>query len=610
MKKLWAGIGAALFVAAVTGGTWVVALDSYLSDLHERGQRTQDLTVTALDSELQRFRVMPRLLSDTGIFQALTLTPNPERVAAANELLERVNAVSGALDTYVLDSEGLTLAASNWSESYSFVGKNYAYRPYFYEAMEGRLGVFFALGIASNKRGIYFGSAIRAGRVPIGVVVVKVDVEAIERTWEDSPNVNYLADANGVIFMANKPGLRLRSLGPLSPEARERIAKTRQFSDQKVEELPLLEEQSFGNWTLLRPKDDAWLYFGFRAQEFLKISRDLPSLELQANILVDTTEARESARLAAGVAGLIALVATLLLAIVYVRRKSLLDRRAYEARALAELEQRVVERTQALTQANSQLVGEVAERKAAEAALRQAQDELVQANKLKALGQLSAGISHELNQPLSAIGSYAENARIFLDRDRPSEAQDNLGKIADLTQRMARIIKNLRSFARKEGEPAVEVAFDAIVEQALQLLEKPLEEGAVEVIWQRPLQPVFVFGGEVRLQQVLVNILTNALDAMEGQDHKKIEISLGAEPDQGVVEIRDNGPGLTRETEEKLFDPFYSTKAMDKGPGLGLGLSISYGIVQSFNGTIRGFNHPDGGTVFRISIPQKARRAA
>lgn len=610
MKKLWAGLGAALLVMTVVGGTWYFALDRYLADLYERGQRTQDLTVAALESELQRFRVMPRLLSDTGIFQALTLAPNPARVAAANELLEKVNAVSGALDTYVLDSKGLTLAASNWSERYSFVGKNFAYRPYFHDAMQGRLGVFFALGVMSNKRGIYFGSAVRAGPEATGAVVVKVDVEAIERSWEDSPNITYLVGPNGVIFMSSKPGLRLRSIGPLSLESRRRIAETRQFADLTIEELPALEQSSLGRWTLLRPNDEAWLYFGFRAKEMLQITRDLPSLNLKANILVDTRSARESARLAGGLAGLLAVVATLLVAIIYVRRRALADRLAYEARALAELEKRVVERTRALTQANSQLLDEVVERKAAEDALRQAQDELVQANKLKALGQLSAGISHELNQPLSAIGSYAENARIFLDRDRQADAQTNLRKIADLTQRMARIIKNLRAFARKEGEPAFEVSFGAIVDDALQLLEKRLEESGAAVVWSPPARPVLVFGGEVRLQQVLVNIVTNALDAMEGQDDKRIEISLTEELGQGVVEIRDHGPGLDREAAEKLFDPFYSTKSLEKGPGLGLGLSISYGIVQSFNGGIRAVNHPEGGTVFRISIPQQARSAA
>ncbi|MEM7320887.1 MAG: ATP-binding protein, partial [Pseudomonadota bacterium] len=245
-----------------------------------------------------------------------------------------------------------------------------------------------------------------------------------------------------------------------------------------------------------------------------------------------------------------------------------------------------------------QLRREIAERQDAEAALKRAQADLVQAGKLSALGQMSAGISHELNQPLMAIQQFAENGTAFLDRGKPDLAGDNLTRISGLAARMARIIKNLRAFVRNESEPMGQVDLVHVLSTAVELVEPRLRSDKVELDWDKPAGPVLVIAGEVRLIQVFVNLINNAADAMLDQPHKRIVITVSGDTRQSVT-IRDTGPGI--EDPERIFEPFYSTKAVGSSEGMGLGLSISYGLVQSFGGDIRGRN-TDAGAEFTVEL--------
>ena len=201
--------------------------------------------------------------------------------------------------------------------------------------------------------------------------------------------------------------------------------------------------------------------------------------------------------------------------------------------------------------------------------------------------------------PLHLSGLFFENAVILLERNRSEEASKNLGQISSLAGRMGRIIRNLRAFARKEGEPATRVDLVNVVEDTLELAGIRLREKNVAVHWMKPAEPVMVYGGRVRLQQVVLNLISNATDAMEGREEPQIWIDISR---NGAVflQVRDNGPGL--EDKDKIFEPFYTTKPVGEGDGMGLGLSISYGIVQSFGGQIVGQNHVEGGAVFRIEL--------
>jgi two-component system C4-dicarboxylate transport sensor histidine kinase DctB len=257
-------------------------------------------------------------------------------------------------------------------------------------------------------------------------------------------------------------------------------------------------------------------------------------------------------------------------------------------------------RTADLNAANTQLIQEVEERRLAEKQLRQTQTELVQAGKLAALGQMSAALSHEFNQPLAAVKSYAENAATFLDRDRPDNARENVLRISQMADRMASISKHLRNFARRPQEKQGPVSLLTVLDGALALTSAKLREAGGEIVVSKPDDDVAVVGGQVRLQQVVVNLIANALDAMEGHKDPVVEINIALQADVAILTVRDTGQGLSDEAKEQIFDPFYTTKS--PGKGLGLGLSISYNIIRDFGGRLSASNHPEGGAVFALEL--------
>jgi two-component system C4-dicarboxylate transport sensor histidine kinase DctB len=314
-------------------------------------------------------------------------------------------------------------------------------------------------------------------------------------------------------------------------------------------------------------------------------------VRFQGSALIDVAPAQRIAVLQAAALAALCLAFGALLLVATERRRTL-------AQANALLEARVAERTAALVGTNAQLRREAAEREEAQAALARAQADLVQAGKLSALGQLSAGISHELNQPLMAIGSFAENGLTFMDKQRPDRARENLSRISDMAKRMARIISNLRAFARQESSPSVQVDVCAVLRSAVEITGPRLREAAVNLTLDTPGTPVWVRGGDVRLGQVFVNLITNAVDAMEGGPERALHITVqgGGQPS---VTVSDTGPGI--DVPDQVFDPFYTTKSQGGAEGMGLGLSISYGIVQSFGGEIRGRN-TDVGAAFTVQL--------
>lgn len=259
-----------------------------------------------------------------------------------------------------------------------------------------------------------------------------------------------------------------------------------------------------------------------------------------------------------------------------------------------ELEARVKERTQDLTLINEKLTTEIIEHK-------QTQDELVQAGKLAVLGQLSAGINHELNQPLTAIRSYAENSKQFINHGDLTTAQTNLDDIAQLTEHMSKIISPLKVFSRKSAGQPEPVNLKLIQDGATSIINPHLEENAVELIWPDNLLKKYVIGDVVRLEQVIVNLLSNAIDAMADCANKQIEISLSEEKDTIHLMFRDNGPGIPEAEIHRVFEPFFTTKSL-KQQGLGLGLSISQRITESLGGEIKVANHADGGAIFTLVL--------
>jgi len=275
--------------------------------------------------------------------------------------------------------------------------------------------------------------------------------------------------------------------------------------------------------------------------------------------------------------------------------------RAALQRAYDELERKVEERTADLSAANLRLQEEVAERTRAEKVLRAAQDELVQAGKLAVIGQLSAGIAHELNQPLAALRTLSANAAKFMERGDLTTASGNLQRIGALVDSMGKITSQLKGFARKSSGRTVSVPVRPALENALFLLDGRLRKTRVTVRLDVPDAGVNALCDPNRLEQVLVNLIGNAVDAMDGQDEPVIELFAERRAERVFLSVRDHGAGISADAAQHLFEPFYTTK--DPGAGLGLGLPISAGIIRDFGGNLLGGNHLDGGAVFTVDLP-------
>jgi two-component system C4-dicarboxylate transport sensor histidine kinase DctB len=315
--------------------------------------------------------------------------------------------------------------------------------------------------------------------------------------------------------------------------------------------------------------------------------------------------ATRSALAAVALAGL--LEATLLFA--SQRRKVLrerLDAREALERAYGELETRVLVRTAALTRVNKALQREIDERQRAQEALRSTMEQLVQAGKMAALGQMATGIAHELNQPLTALHTLSDNAVVLLDKQRHGEARANLESISRLVRRMAAITGELKSFARKAPAQWQPGRCSEAIEGAASLLRQRLQRERIELNTRLAPDEPAVACDEVRLQQVVLNLLINAADALRDTPAPRIDIELEFDPHGGSarrarLRVADNGPGIPEESMARLFEPFYTTKA--QGVGLGLGLSIAQRIVGEAGGHIVARNRTGGGAEFEVELP-------
>ncbi|WP_420395466.1 ATP-binding protein [Nioella sp.] len=560
-----------------------------------REESTLRLATESLRGALNRTDVLPRLLAERPILARILRDPdNQGLVPYANEQLRQTALTLNVADIWVMDGDGLTIAASNYRRETSFVGRRFDYRPYFTDALTEGRGRFHALGTTSGQRGYYFAAPILDGTEIVGVVAVKILMDEFEATWRDSPNTIVVTDPSNVIFLSDRTDWHFNSLGPIPEPALDTIAATRQYP---LDRLQLLQTE---RRALTQGHDLLTVTGGNGREEFVTSTGLIAAVGWRVSVLTPTGPALVQARQTMALIVLVFLFAGLVAVLFLQRRARLVERLEQQRQHREQLERRVAERTADLNTANAQLVQEVEERRATEQRLRQTQTELVQAGKLAALGQMSAALSHEFNQPLAAVKAYAENAATFLDRDRSEDARKNVGLISQMADRMASISKHLRNFARRPQEKIGPIPLVAVLGDALDLMAPKLKAAKATVHYDPPAQDIMVMGGRVRLQQVLVNLLSNALDAMETLEKPEIEIAVLSDGSRHRVEVRDRGPGLTEDTLTHIFDPFFTTKS--PGKGLGLGLSISYNIVRDFGGTLAARNHPEGGAVFIVDL--------
>ena len=590
-----------LFAVIFQGGAW--ATRSYMDEASLQASSALRLAVSALSGHLSRYEPLPALIADHDDIKELITHPDDKALRdAADIYLKEINGLLESSDIYVITLDGDTIAASNYDLKTSFVGQNFSYRPYFQDAAMGRQSRFYALGTTSLKRGYYFASPIRVDGKISGVIVFKVDIDSIETSWRGGEYKIFVSDPEGIVFMTGSPEWLYSSILPLNSARLQRTQASRRYAEAELKPLPITRSTLDGHDLMTMTTADR--------REYLLLSQYMPEADWTVNVLMDTASVRAQARTTVIAIVLFLCLAGLALAIVLQRRARLAERMRMQTEARNELEHRVEERTADLALVNQRIEEEIAERRLTELELRKTQADLIQAGKLAGLGQMSAALSHELNQPLAAAKTYADSAAMLIDLERVPEARDNVRRISGLIDRMASISRHLRNFARKPNEKLGSVALDAVIADTLEIVSARLKTADADLLIELGKDAALVNAGFVRLQQVLVNIITNAADAVEGLDDRRIHVLAERQDDKIILTIRDHGSGVPAAITERIFDPFYTTKGV--GKGLGLGLSISYNIVKDFGGSLSVANHPDGGAVFRIELEAAtaAREAA
>lgn len=577
-----------IFIALASLSThlyWRVQYHSLLSEHQLQLDRFSNHIVATLD----KYAHIPHLISkDKELVDALLSPQNSAQIDITNRYLEQVNEVIQAADTYLIDRFGNTIASSNWNLDRSFIGRNFAWRPYFYLSISGEKSQYFALGSTSGQRGYYYAYPVIYAAETLGVIVVKMDLSAIEEGWQSKNSYFVATDENQVVFMSSQPAWLFHSVSDLPTSQLKTIRASQQYLDSPIPSLgwrgDLYAEQS--EW---RKPEKHWLQ-----DDYIVSSRTLPQHALTIRVLSPKIELFWSAF------GLL-IILCMLFAIVYLGFQ-LWYHRQLRQRQIEQLQQETKQKLEfEVMERTAKLHAEIAERIKTEQALRQTQDELIQAAKLAVLGQMSASISHELNNPLAAIRSFADNGRRFLATNRPERAEENLTRISALTERMAKISEQLKSFARKStSNEQQEVQLYPLILSAKELMTAQFKTQITQLELCEVDTPVWVRVNPIQLEQVLINLLTNALQALEGQAERIVQIRLQISKQQIQLYVDDNGPGIGLETLPHLFEPFHTTKKN----GLGLGLSISQQILHSMQGELSVATSPLGGARFTITLPR------
>lgn len=540
--------------------------------LQESAQNYLTRFTGSLDAALARHSYLPVLLAQEPMIQDyLQQKPNAVSTEQLNMYLERINKIAGTLDIYLMLPNGDTVAASNWSKEQSFIGKNFAFRPYFQQAIQGQLGRYYAVGTTSNERGYYFASLISDQEEhSLGVITVKVNVAEIEAFWQAEPiPINFLVtDSEGIIFLASQQHWLFKTIKPLTDLRRQAIRDVKRYLDQSLEPLA-----DFRLVALNAHFQQVWL----QGKHYLLAERTMEAAGWQVYVLLDWKDITRPAATALALATVLWLLTSLLVLLLW---KNQSQRRRYKQAAMEALESKVEERTQEL---------------------RLAQEGLVQATKMAALGQLSAAINHELNNPLGAIRAYADNASQFLERGHPEIAQANLQEISALTERMATITRQLKIFSRKSSGSISDCHLQVALDSAFLIVRPKLAQTKVTLHDQRAVDLEWVKADLVWLEQILVNLLSNAIDAAAAQTDGQVWLMSQRVADKISIQVRDNGAGIQEQDKPHLFEPFFTTKAL--GKGLGLGLSISYRLAKDMQGELFAENSPEGGAIFSLLLP-------
>ena len=550
-----------LLIVAVTT-VWTtnrLLTDRFTESTRNRAELRLTLYSGNLLSELRRNSIVPQLLSrDPTLIGALNSNDFSQSTQRLISFVEEI----GAASLMLLDRDGRTVAATDRN----VLGSTHRTEPYFVDSIRSNSTVFSVIEREAGGYRFTYSRRLESGRDVLGVIVVEVDLMKFERAWAGISDAAMVTDSTGRIVLATAP--RWRGLTPEDALQRQ----TPQSAIQRA-------IRATTDWTALPPDDY------LQGEAVMRMETRIPFRGWRMTIFTTYTSIRERVN---GVLALEIMGFAILLALTFyvlsrktALRMALFQRESAELRAL-----------------NARLQREIAERERVQETLAVTEQSLAQSSKLAALGEMSAAVSHELNQPLAAMKTYLAGARLLLRRNRPEEALSSFGRIDDLIERMGAITRQLKSYARKGAESFAPVNMANALASSLSMMEPQLRQRQVQITQVLPDKPVLVMGDQMRIEQVMVNLLRNALDATKSVSDPEVEIILAA-GETATLTVRDNGDGI--ENLESLFEPFYTTK--QPGDGVGLGLAISSGIVNDLGGRLTARNGRQGGAVFEMQLP-------
>ncbi|OWJ79841.1 sensor histidine kinase [Haematobacter missouriensis] len=559
----------ALFIAGAVAVVWLtnhLLTDRLTDTTRNRAELRLVLYAGNVASELQRNSVVPLLLArDPALIGAL----QSGDFSVTTQRLMSFQTEIGSAALTLMDNDGRVVAATNRN----LLGTNHFDDPAFAEAQKAKETVFTVAQTETQGYQFNFSRAVLSDSRPIGVVSVSVDLSKYERSWGGFSDAVSVIDSEGKIILSTEPrwrGLTMEEALAVrsAPSAIQRALQATTDWAQAPPDAYLLGEAVMRNETRIP----------FRGWKLVSYTR------------YDSVREGVNTILALEIMGF-----AILLALIFY----MFSRRAWSQSASLKKE------SAELRILNARLQREIAEREKVQKDLAVAEQTLAQSSKLAALGEMSAAVSHELNQPLAAMKTYLAGAKLLLQRKRPDEALSSFQRIDDLIERMGAITRQLKSFARKGGEAFEPIDFRSSVSTALSMMEPQLKTRAVKITRGLPRQPVIVMADRIRLEQVIINLLRNALDATKDSSQPQIDILLSA-GETATLTVRDNGHGI--ENLDNLFEPFYTTKK--PGDGTGLGLAISSGIVTDLGGRLTAHNASGGGAVFEVQIPLLDQQAA
>ncbi len=563
-RAAWVVAAGALVIGAVLFAVHSFTLDRLLADTAAADQRTLDVYAAGIVGTLDRYpRSVVLLAQDPRL--RLALRPEAPDIEGAAELLSKYAALSGAESVFLLDRDGQLVAASSAAPALPDVVRWFAASDAYSAADTGRLGRAFGATPVGSDRRYYYARRLRVAEETVGVLVVAVAVDELELLWQLAEREVLVVDREGIVVLSSQPAWRLRSAN------RDAVAP-----------LPFT----------LPPVDGCGAAFKIDGDGRLCQASRIHHLEWDVYLLSPTGALVRQAALVTLEVALGLLSAALMAGVAW-------QRLTLKERTNRALQGRVEARTAQLQAANNHLRQEIHSRIAKEEELHQAQDELVQAGKMAALGQMAAGLVHELNQPLAAMRTYNDNTAKLLLRDQAEAAGKNVGLMQELIERMASISSQLKRFAQRTPLRLEPVDVGPAINSAIRLIEDTTPAARIQIVLADLPTQVVAAAEPVRLQQVLVNLIRNAVDAI-GEAVGQVTVTVSDRFGELAVQVTDNGPGIPPGDLARVFDPFFTTKP--GGRGMGLGLSVTQRITKDFDGRIWAENRPHGGTCFTFTL--------